>query len=43
MIYDGPVRMENNRFVNFKVDIAPRLTSADKTFTAEYSKQVRPL
>jgi hypothetical protein len=43
MIYDGPVRMENNRFVNFKVDIAPRLTSADKTFVAEYSKQVRPL
>src|SRR6185369_14032519 len=36
------VRMENNRFVNFKVDIAPRLTSADKTFAAAYSKQVRP-
>jgi hypothetical protein len=38
MIYDGPVRMENNRFVNFNVDITPLLTDADTTFLSDYSK-----
>jgi hypothetical protein len=30
MIYDGPVRIFNNRFVNFLVDVKPHLTKADK-------------
>ena len=39
MIYDGPVRMVDNRFVNFNVDIAPHLASADETFLDAYSKK----
>ena len=42
MIYDGPVRMFDNRFVNFKVDITPGLTGQDKTFLSDYSKKFRP-
>ena len=42
MIYDGPVRMFDNRFVNFKVDITPGLTGRDKTFLSDYSKKFRP-
>ncbi len=37
MFYDGPARLENNRFVNFLVDPAALLTTADSTFMTGYS------
>jgi K319-like protein/G8 domain-containing protein len=36
MFYDGPARLENNRFVNFLVDPAPLLTTSDTTFMKGY-------
>jgi len=39
MIYDGPVRIFNNRFVNFNVAIRPHLTTVDQAFLDEYSKK----
>lgn len=32
MFYDGPARLEKNRFVNFNVDISKYLTNTDRTF-----------
>jgi hypothetical protein len=37
LIYDGPIRIFNDRFVNFKRDITPLLTKADKTFLDSYT------
>jgi hypothetical protein len=37
-IYDGPVRIINNRFVNFNRDITPHLTQADKDFIPKFSE-----
>lgn len=37
MIYDGPVRIFRDRFVNFNRDITPRLTVEDKTFLENYT------
>ena len=42
MIYDGPVRMFDNRFVNFKVDITPGLTGRGQDLLSDYSKKFRP-
>jgi len=36
MIYDGPVRIFGDRFVNFNKDITPFLTADDKAFLAAY-------
>ena len=36
MLYDGPVLVFNTRFVNFNVDISPRLTNTDKTTLAAF-------
>jgi hypothetical protein len=36
-IYDGPVRIFKDRFVNFNKDVKPHLTDADKTFLAGYN------
>ena len=36
MIYDGPVRIEHNRFVNFNVDIRPHLTNEDRQFLSQF-------
>ena len=36
MFYDGPARLEKNRFVNFNIDIEEHLTTADKTFLQNY-------
>ncbi|HEV8455755.1 MAG TPA: G8 domain-containing protein, partial [Gemmatimonadales bacterium] len=36
-IYDGPVRIFNNRFVNFNRDVTQHLTDADKTFLSSYT------
>jgi hypothetical protein len=41
MIYDGPIRMVDNRFVNFNVDVTQHLTDEDKTFFSNYSKTFR--
>lgn len=37
MFYDGPARLENVRFVNFKRDIGAFLTAADAQYMALYS------
>ena len=37
MFYDGPARLENNRFVNFLVDPSALLTTSDSTFMNTYS------
>ncbi len=37
MIYDGPVRIFRDRFVNFNRDITPHLSNVDKTFLENYS------
>ncbi|MFO1519076.1 MAG: G8 domain-containing protein [bacterium] len=37
MIYDGPVRIFHNRFVNFLTDLTGLLTKADSDFLASYS------
>lgn len=37
MFYDGPARLENNRFVNFLVDPSALLTTADATFMKGYT------
>jgi len=36
-IYDGPPRIVDDHFVNFKVNITPLLTTADNTFLTNYS------
>lgn len=36
MFYDGPARLENNRFVNFLVDPSALLTTADATVMTGY-------
>ena len=36
-IYDGPVRIFNNRFVNFIRNVTQHLTDADKTFLSSYT------
>jgi K319L-like, PKD domain len=36
MFYDGPARLENNRFVNFLVDPSALLTTADTTVMTSY-------
>jgi hypothetical protein len=38
MLYDGPVRVFDDRFVNFKVDISKDLTTADQTYLDFYDK-----
>ena len=35
-IYDGPVRIHDTRFVNFRHDVAPLLTAADATFMGAF-------
>lgn len=37
MFYDGPARVENSRFVNYKVNISPLLTTQDAKFLTTYS------
>jgi hypothetical protein len=37
MIYDGPVRIFDNRFVNFYKDIKPHLTKSDQTFFTQFA------
>ena len=37
MFYDGPARLENNRFVNFLVDPSPLLTTGDRQFMKSYT------
>jgi len=37
MLYDGPVRVFHDHFVNFKADISTLLTTADNTFLTNYS------
>lgn len=37
MIYDGPVRIFNDRFVNFKVDPTPLLDATDVTWLNQFS------
>ncbi len=37
MIYDGPVRIFNDRFVNFKVDPKPLLDATDVTWLNQFS------
>ena len=45
MIYDGPGRYFNSRFVNFNRDITPYLTAADQAvlgwFKANYANPLR--
>ena len=36
-IYDGPVRIFHNRFVNYNRNVTPHLTDADKAFLAGYT------
>ncbi len=36
MFYDGPARIENSRFVNFKVDPTPLLTTYDAMYLTSY-------
>jgi len=36
-IYDGPVRIFHNHFVNFNSDVTPHLTESDKTFLSTYT------
>lgn len=38
MIYDGPIRIFRDRFVNFNRDVTLRLTKADQTFLTNFSK-----
>ncbi len=37
MFYDGPARLENNRFVNFLVDPSALLTTADSAYMKGYT------
>ncbi len=37
MLYDGPVRVFDDRFVNFKADVSSLLTVADNTFLKKYA------
>jgi G8 domain len=37
LIYDGPVRIFNDRFVHFKRDISPELTANDSKFLASFT------
>jgi hypothetical protein len=37
LIYDGPVRIFKDHFVNYLKDITPLLTQADKTFLTSYT------
>lgn len=36
MLYDGPVRVFDDRFVNFRKDVTSLLTAADRAFLREY-------
>ena len=42
MFYDGPARLEKNRFINFNKDINEHLTTADKMFLEEYGTPPHP-
>ncbi|RYF81744.1 MAG: hypothetical protein EOO29_09530 [Comamonadaceae bacterium] len=42
MIYDGPARIIDNRFVNFKVDISDLLTAPDRQYLSSYVGYARP-
>jgi hypothetical protein len=37
MFYDGPARIENSRFINFKVDPTALLTAYDTTYLSTYT------
>jgi hypothetical protein len=41
MFYDGPARVENSRFVNYKSDISQFLTTKDATFLTDYSTKTQ--
>ncbi|MEO8605492.1 MAG: G8 domain-containing protein [bacterium] len=38
MLYDGPVRVFDDRFVNFRKDVTSLLTEADQKFLKEYER-----
>jgi hypothetical protein len=40
MFYDGPARLEDNKFVNFSRDITPYLDTTDSTFLTEFSANI---
>jgi hypothetical protein len=42
MLYDGPVRVFDDRFVNFRKDPSSLLTAADNAFLASYASQNTP-
>ena len=41
MFYDGPARLEDNKFVNFNRDLTPYLDTSDSTFLSEVLFQHR--
>jgi len=41
MFYDGPARVENSRFINYKAEISPFLTTQDAKFLTTYSTKTQ--